>query len=317
MKKILVVYYSQTEQLTDVTRSICAPLEHDEQLEVHYERLQPCQAYPFPWSFFRFLDVFPESVYLEPPALKPLALKGDEEFDLVILAYQVWFLSPSLPITAFLKSEQGKRLLHGKPVITVIACRNMWLMAQEKVKMLLQQAGARLLDNVALVDKGSSLLTFITTPRWMLTGNKGSENGVLPPAGIPPQEIEGATRFGHALVEALAENREQGTVPLLQGLKAVEVDERLIPSEKIGHRSFMLWGKLLRKVGAPGSAARKPVLFIYVIFLVTMIITVVPVTMLLRTLLRPLMKGRLQQQKRYYEWPSGSATSRMSSFSHD
>ncbi len=317
MKKVLVVHFSQTDQLTQVVRNVCAPLESADQISVHYERIEPEKPYPFPWGFFSFLDAFPESVYLDPPPIKPLSLKGDEAFDLVIIAYQVWFLSPSLPITAFLKSEEGKRLLAGKPVVTVIACRNMWLMAQEKVKALLQQAGARLLDNVALVDQGNSLLTFITTPRWLLTGNKGSEDGLLPPAGIPEEEIRRSARFGHALVDALAQNQEQGDEPMLQGLKAAEVDIRLIPSEKIGTRSFMIWGKLLRKVGGPGSAARKPVLFIYVVFLISLIISVVPLTMLLRTLLRPLMKKRLLKQKEYFELPSGSATTRMMSYNHD
>ena len=55
------------------------------------------------------------------------SVRADEQFDLVILAYQVWYLAPSGPITAFLKSEAGRRLLHGRPVVTVIACRNMWL----------------------------------------------------------------------------------------------------------------------------------------------------------------------------------------------
>ncbi|MFO7594629.1 MAG: dialkylresorcinol condensing enzyme, partial [Pseudomonadota bacterium] len=147
--------------------------------------------------------------------------------------------------------------------------------------------------------------------------NKGSDEGLLPRAGIAQEEIDRASRFGHALAEALAQDKERGDEPMLQGLKAVDVDVRLIPSEKIGTRSFMIWGKLLRKVGGPGSAARKPVLFIYVVFLITLIISVVPVTMLLRTLLRPLMKKRLLEQKAYFELPSGSETTRMTSYLND
>lgn len=97
------------------------------------ETLEPTITFPYPWSFFRFLDVFPECVSLEAPENRPLSFDPAQEFDLVILAYQVWFLAPSLPVTAFLKSEEGKRLLQGKPVVTVIGCRNMWSQAQETV----------------------------------------------------------------------------------------------------------------------------------------------------------------------------------------
>ncbi len=317
MKKVLAVYYSQTGQLTRVIKSICAPLEASDGIEMHYECLKPQHPYPFPWSFFQFLDAFPESVYLDPPPLQPLSASAEQEYDLILIAYQAWFLSPSLPITAFMKSEQGKRLLKGKPVITVIACRNMWLMAQEKMKQLITAAGARLMDNIALVDRGSSLLTFITTPRWMLSGNRGKPGDWLPVAGVSDEDIQASARFGRALNVALAQGQEKGNGPLLHGLRAVEVDPRLIPSEKIGTRSFMIWGKLLRLVGKPGSPARKPVLVIYLIFLITLIISVVPLTMLLRSLLRPLMRRRLAAQKEYFERPSGSTGTRLAEFSHD
>src|SRR5204863_9194288 len=138
--------------------------------------------YPFPWPLLRFFDAMPEAVLLDPPPLEPLAVRPDEHFDLVVLAYQVWFLSPSGPVTAFLKSESGKRLLRGRPVVTVIACRNMWLIAQETVKRLIHEAGGRLVDNVVFTDQGGTLATFITTPRWLLTGRRNAFWG-LPAAG--------------------------------------------------------------------------------------------------------------------------------------
>ena len=102
-KKVLVVYYSQTGQLTSVVKSICQAIESDT-IQVTYQALQPEPEYPFPWPLLKFLDVFPESVYLDPPQLKPLQVDVAQSFDLIIIAYTVWFLSPSLPITAFLKS---------------------------------------------------------------------------------------------------------------------------------------------------------------------------------------------------------------------
>src|SRR2546430_11934581 len=40
-------------------------------------------------------------------------------------------LFPYTTLFRSLKSESGIRLLRGRPVVTVIACRNMWLIAQE------------------------------------------------------------------------------------------------------------------------------------------------------------------------------------------
>lgn len=311
MKKVLIVFYSQSGQLERIAKTIAGPLDENKDIEVDYMNVQPENSYPFPWSFYRFFDAFPESVYLDPPQMKPFELNEKDNYDLIIIAYTVWYLSPAPPIVGFLKSEQGRRILSGKPVITVIGCRNMWIMAQEKLKKLIFETGARLLDNVVLVDQGSSLATFVTTPRWMLTGKKDKLWGIFPPAGVSDDEINNSVRFGRALVDALKENKEKGTSPLLTGLRAVIVNPRLITSEKAAHRSFLIWGKLIRKMGKPGDKKRIPILAIYVTFLITFILTVVPITMVLKIILQPFMKKFNKTIVHKYELPSGSGSERM------
>lgn len=306
MKRVLVVYYSQTGQLASIARTLSGPLDDAADCDVRYEALTPARPYPFPWPVFDFLDAFPETVALDPPAIEPLGVDPMEPFDLVILAYTVWFLSPAPPVTAFLRSEAGKRLLADTPVVTVVGCRNMWLQAQEDVKALLAEAGARHVDHVALTDRGSSIKTLITTPRWMLTGRRNPFWGVFPRAGIDPADIEASTRFGSALLAGLRGGNIERGEPALRGLGAAPVDDRLIDSERIGKRSFRIWSRLLRRVGRPGTPARRAVLGIYLIFLVAMIATVVPITMTLRAILRPLRQQRIAAQRAYYEQPSGS-----------
>ncbi|MFV3384781.1 hypothetical protein ACNFCJ_04890 [Pseudomonas sp. NY15364] len=117
-----------------MAQSVCAPLRECDGIEVDFLTLQPAQPFPFPWPFLGFFRIFPETVLMKPQPLLPLAVDADKRYDLVILAYQVWFLSPSLPCTSFLASPEAARLLKDTPVVTLIGCRNMWLMAQEKVK---------------------------------------------------------------------------------------------------------------------------------------------------------------------------------------
>jgi len=313
MKKVLIVQYSQTGQLSRITDSISKPLIDSDRVNVTTISIKPEKPFPFPWDFFSFFDVFPESVYLDPPEIKEINIDADENFDLVILAYQVWFLSPSLPITAFIKSETGKKLLKGKPVITVIGCRNMWAMAQETMRTLLDEAGATLIDNIALVDQGSALASFVTTPRWLLTGKKDAFSG-FPAAGVSDEDINHSCRFGLAILKGLATDQEKTGYPLLTGLNAAKADSSLIQSEKVGYRSFRIWGKLLRKVGKQGDVKRKPVLIIYLVFLILMIVTVVPINMLLKRILAPFLKNKQAQLQKQYEMPSGSGTERMDEF---
>lgn len=313
MKKVLVLYYSQTGQLSEIIHTFTYPLDNTPDITLFYQPIEPVTPFPFPWPKLKFFDVFPESVYMDGCAIKPLSDNiMKEEYDLVILAYTVWFLSPSLPISGFLNSQYAD-ILRNKPVITVIACRNMWLMAQEKIKQRLNILGARLLDNVVFIDQGGNIATFITTPRWMWTGKKNAVFG-LPQAGVSTQDIKEASRFGQALVDALANNREKETSPLLSGLAAVNVDNKLIATEKVAHRSFLIWGKLIKRFGKTGDPMRIPALMLYFIFLLTLIVTVVPVNMLLKPVFYALNKEKTEQEKHYFELPSGSGQERLKDY---
>ena len=303
MKRVLVVHFSQTGQLARLARALVFPLAEAGDVELVEEVLRPIRPYPFPWSFWSFLEVMPETVLLEPRPLEPLAVRA-ERFDLIVLAYQVWYLAPSGPMTAFLKSETGRRLVRGRPVVTVIACRNMWLAAQETVKRLIQEAGGRLRDNVAFIDRGGTLASFITTPRWLLTGRRDPFWG-LPGAGVAEEEIANAGRFGQALLNALRGDRERESSPMLAGLGAACVDPRLIFSERAGQRVFSLWSRLIRRAGAPGSAGRRLMLALFCAYLVAAILTLVPLSLLVQRLMSPLFSRRLESQRTYFELPSG------------
>jgi hypothetical protein len=305
-KRILVVAYSQTGQLADVVRAVTAPLQTSNNIEVMFEWLQPETPYPFPWPFLQFFNTFPETVHEKPAPLRAVQVDASSAFDLIILAYPVWFLSPAQPMMAFLQSEQAANLLHDKPVITLIACRNMWLMAQEVMKEKLAALGARLIDNIALVDRAHPAATFISTPLWMLTGKRGPFlGGRVPAAGIPADEIAAAARFGAAIAVQLPVRTAEDNAPMLKGLGAVTINERLIASEKIARRSFVIWGKLLRVLGDATSPTRRAVLCLYIVFLVAMILTVVPISAVIKRLLAPFTRARIAQQRQYFAQPSG------------
>lgn len=304
MRQVLVVHYSQTGQLNRLVQSVCAPLLQRDDIHVDFLALEPAQPYPFPWPFLSFFRIFPETVQMRPQPLLPLAVDADKRYDLVILAYQVWFLSPSLPVTSFLASAEAKRLLRDTPVVTLIGCRNMWLMAQEKIKVQLHALGARLIDNIALTDACGTAASFLATPLWLFTGRQKPYSWV-PRAGIADAEIAAASRFGEAMAHRLAADDLPLELPMLSGLGAVRIDEKLIASEKVGNRSFKVWSRLLTALGPQQSRRRAAGLVVYIVFLICLIITVVPISALLKRLLAPFFKARIQREKAYFAGPSG------------
>ena len=302
MKKVLVLYYSQSGQLRSIMDRIVKPLAQNKELQCDYLKIEPVTPYPYPWPFYTFFNVFPEAVYLDGCPVKPVPT--EKTYDLIILGYTSWFLSPSIPVTGFLQSDQAKVLFKNKPVITVIACRDMWLIAQEKMKTMLNKLDAHLIDNVVLTDQGKSLYTFVTTPRWMLTGKKNAF-WFFPRAGVLEKEIDNASRFGDRISKALLHNKERSTFPLLSNMGAVNVNGKLIATEHIAHRSFLIWSKLIKIAGKQNSWGRNIVITIYAFFLLALILTVVPLNILVRKILSPFRKKSLAKAIHYFEQPSG------------
>lgn len=302
MKKVLVLYYSQAGQLKRVLNSFVSKLG-DETIQVDMKSIKPKREYPFPWPFYTFFDEFPESVHLDGCEIEELE-DLEKDYDLIILGYTVWYMAPSIPITAFMQSEQAKRILKDKPVVTLVACRDMWVLAQEKIKYMLESVGARHIDHVALTDQGGEVLSLITLPTYMLTGNKNYFS-FLPPAGIKKEEVDACERFGERLNAALKQDKEKQDEALLTNLGAAVVNAKLIATEKIANRSFHIWSKLIKLGGKKYSFGRKVVITIYVAFLLLLIFTVIPINIIARKILNIFQKDKIKAMEEYYELPSG------------
>src|SRR6188768_9494 len=109
MKKILIVYFSQSGQQMRILQSLAAPLQEAGH-EVYFENLKPVKPFPFPWNAYEFFNAFPETFTQQPIELEPLSRQASDTYDLVIIGYQPWFLTPSRPISSFLQSEGGRQI---------------------------------------------------------------------------------------------------------------------------------------------------------------------------------------------------------------
>ena len=304
MKRVLVVYYTQSGDVERAIQSFTKFLNTPE-VELTWERIQPKADYPYPWSFQKFFDVFPECINEEPPEIEPLKFDLNKKFDLIILAYQVWFLAPSLPIQAFLKSEAAKVIKNTK-IITLIVCRNMWHSASETMKKIIYQLGGIHIDNVVVTHQGPPLATFITTPRLLLTGKKDKFLGTLPPGGVRDEEIEALSRFGWQIANNLQGLDDSSHQSLLKNLCAVTVNPRYIIPEIIGRTVYGAWAKLARFFGKSGSLSRRPIIYLFAVLLILAIPIVLLISLLLRVLLYPLINPKIKSYVEVLKSPSGA-----------
>lgn len=308
--RILVISYSQSGQLTEIVRSFISPLMGRKEIRIEWHQIVPVEPYPFPWPVWKFFEIFPECIFMIPPQIEPICFESEDKFDLAVLAYQPWYFSPSLPMAAFLASPEAE-VLKDTPVITLSACKDTWLMAQEKVKSALEALGATLIDHVSFRAQGSRLASFITTPLWLWTGVQHNFPGILPPAGVDRFDIYNARRFGHAIRIAVQTSGLNRKNSILHGLGAVKVDPDMIPFENAVHWFFQFWAKILLFAGKPGQVQRVPVLLLFLVVLLGAMGTAIPLALIMRCLVNPLRKKKIAGQIAYYEQPSGSDTDKL------
>ncbi len=297
MKEVLVVYYSQSGQLLEILKNVASAIS-DTEVTISYFEIRPEKQFPFPWKEDAFYDAFPETFLQIPAALEPIPTHLlHKKFDLVILGYTTWFLTPSIPINSFLKSSEAKSLLANTPVITVSASRNMWIMAQEKVKKLLVENKARLVGNIALVDRNINHISVITIVHWLMGGKKTRMFGIFPKPGVSDSDIATASRFGSPIKNALLKNNYANLQEQLLKLGAVKIDPSLVATDIRGNVVFSKWASHLIK--KEGRERTKWLVFFkyYLLFAIWLIAPIVFVVFLLTYFPR---YRKIQRDKAYY-----------------
>ncbi|GGM85813.1 dialkylrecorsinol condensing protein DarA [Dyadobacter beijingensis] len=297
MKNILVVNYSQSGQLNEIIDQFLQPFapETIERLEIF-----PAKPFVFPWTTDEFFDKMPECVQEDPIELQPLHF-GAEKYDLIVLGYQPWFLSPSLPVTSFLKSQAFKRLAGGgTPIVTVIGGRNMWLNSQESIKKLIADAGGRLVGNIPLMDRVSNLVSAVTILHWMLTGRKDRKWGIFPKPGVSDEDIRSASRFG-AIVKRAFDKREYAglqTEIMSTGLITIPTDILFI--EGRAKKLFRIWANLIKTKGTTPEKRKRLVGFFKYYLLVALFMVAPVLVTAYRLLIAPFTANAIKKKKEYF-----------------
>ncbi|WP_343612256.1 dialkylrecorsinol condensing enzyme DarA [Chryseobacterium oranimense] len=297
-KNILIIYYSQTGQLEDIVKNVARPFEaRKEEYDVTYYNIKLKEDFPFPWPGDVFFNTFPES-YLQIP--REIFPPSDEilnkKYDLILFGYQVWYLTPSIPIISFLKSGFAEEIMKDTDVVTISGTRNMWMLSQEKLKVYLKNLGAKLVGNIALVDRHDNYTSVLTILRWLTTGQK-EKSGMLPAAGISDEEIAGSVKYGNIIEKHFSSGNLSGLQPDLVKNGAVEIRPFLVRVEKVGNKIFTVWSNLIIK-----KKEKRPLLIkFFKVYLMAAIWIISPVVLVLHLLTTPIFWFKRQKQKTYLQ----------------
>ena len=293
-KKILAIYYSQTGQLGEIIDSFTAPLVH-QGFSVEKALVQPAEPYPFPWTGKSFFAQMPDCVQGRPTELRPFRL-AEPRYDLIIIGYQAWFLSPSIPSNSLMNHPQMTAVLKDTPVIAITGARNMWISAMERVKGTLKEKQARLVGSIALVDRHANFVSFVTILYWMFSGKKDRYLNIFPTPGVAKEDIEHTGVLGDLVVKRLQTGDWQGLQEELLAQKAIVIKYNLMFIESKARKIFGVWAKIIskRKNKTAWLVAFKYYLLIALFIAAPIILTVDAI------FFKPFLSGRIRRQKQHY-----------------
>ena len=293
-KKVLVIYYSQSGQLGDIVNNLCSPLIAAGNI-VETIRVLPLKPYPFPWTGKSFFAVMPDCVLGVPTELQPIQLK-ETDYDLVVLGYQAWFLSPSIPSNSILNHPSVKAVLKNTPVVTITGARNMWISAMERIRKMLKANEARHVGNIVLVDKHPNFVSFVTILYWMFTGKKDRYLNLFPKPGVSDADIANCKAFGDILEKHLVKGNYDGMQEELVEKKAVVVRYNLMFIESKAKRIFGLWANFIVK-----RKKRTAWLVAFKYYLIIALFIAAPVILTIDAIFfKPFLSRRIKRQKQYY-----------------
>jgi hypothetical protein len=149
----------------------------------------------------------------------------------------------------------------------------MWIMAQEKIKVLLKEAKAELVGNVALVDRVGNLISVITIVEWMFSGVKKKYLGIFPLPGVSDKDIQESDKFGEAMLSAFKQNKLSELQPKLVALGGVYISSYLVTVDKTANKIFNKWSNLIYK----NQKNRKTLLKVFNVYLFLAIWLISPI----------------------------------------
>jgi len=293
-KKVLAVFYSQSGQLEEIIDHFTRPFVVAG-ATVEKLRIYPEHAYPFPWSGKSFFSVMPDCVLQVPGKLQPFSFK-ETHYDLIILGYQAWFLSPSIPSNTLLFNAGFREIARNTPVITITGARNMWLSAMEKIKPVLKDMEAPLIGNIALVDRHHNFISFITIFYWMFKAKKERLLNIFPVPGVSSEDIKQTEIYGKSAVPFLESGNWQEFQDEMVRSGAVPVKYALMFIESKARKIFRVWAGIISK-----RKKRDAWLVAFKYYLLIALFIAAPIILTIDAIFfKPFLSRRIKRQKQYY-----------------
>jgi hypothetical protein len=219
--KVLFVYYTFSQQ-TGIVAEAMADVLRGRGCEITLAKIdftEPRYAQRFSRFPFRrvYLDLFSMLPAQARKAtgsfhVSPSAITGD--YDFVCIGSPTWWLTTSMPVRSFLKSEAAKKLLNGTRFSVFAVCRRYWGFNLKTIQRLGTAQGGSLITSTYFVHAGGQIMSMLSLLSFLGTGeDRPRYLGIrIPSAGLKPDYREQAKAFASDIADRLGCDQENTVI---------------------------------------------------------------------------------------------------------
>jgi menaquinone-dependent protoporphyrinogen IX oxidase len=210
--RILLVYYTYTGQSLKVLEA-AGEVFRERGCEVRKAEIEfTDRRFAERFSRFPMRHVWPDMLSVLPAQARRAAgeIRTPDEvrngaYDLVCIGSPTWWRTTSMPMRSFLKSDEARNLLAGKPFAAFVVCRRYWRENHKTVRKLGEKRGGRYVGGIHFEYPGGQIRSLLSLTSYLGSGEyRDRYMGFrIPTTNVQPTQLEETRNFAIALADRL------------------------------------------------------------------------------------------------------------------
>jgi menaquinone-dependent protoporphyrinogen IX oxidase len=212
--RVLLLYYSYTGQAMKVLEA-AGEVFRERGCDVHTAGIEfTDRRYAGRFSRFPMRSVWPDMLSVLPAQLRRATGEiqtPDEvrraDYDLICIGSPTWWRTTSMPVRSFLKSDEARNLLAGKPFAVFVVCRRYWRENLDAVRKLGSKQGGTYVDGLHFAYPGGQVSSMLSLTSYLGSGEyRDKYLGVrIPSTNVQPEQLVQTREFAARLAAQLFE----------------------------------------------------------------------------------------------------------------
>jgi menaquinone-dependent protoporphyrinogen IX oxidase len=210
--RVLFLYYSFTHQAEKATEVMSAALTERgcdvDQAEIEFtdERWRDhFSKFPFANGFLGVVRMLPAQMRKATGDIRVPDEATSGDYDLVVIGSPTWWLTTSIPVRSFLKSDDADALLGGTRFTSFVVCRRYYGFNLRTVKKLGTKHGGEWVDGTEFTYRGGQIRSLLSLISYLGSGEQRERYlGVkIPPTNLQAENLDAAREYADKLADTL------------------------------------------------------------------------------------------------------------------